>query len=417
MSAPAPGASGRRALLFGTFDVANYGDLLFPIVAAHRLRPLGWEVVPVAPTMQQTGLEDALQPHALGRLPGGIAGDAVLIGGGEIVHAWPAAFLEEYRVGDLPAWAYPSLWLGASLVGALNDLPIVWNAPGVPSPFPEPLRHTAVESALAAADYVAVRDDASMRFLGTGHSANVIVVPDTVLDLARVWPLETLAPAYTALAARKGIPADAALLAVHVRTAGLGSLAMEDLAASIDAFASARGLTPLLVAIGPCLHDAEAARSLSSALTLPHICLDDPRSLREIAAAIAFSRGYVGNSMHGYVTALGYAKPGVIVARPAFRKFSGIADHVGRAQDVVREWQDGLARLADTLGDTVAVPPSVFDALDRHWSAVAAAIADRDAGRDRRAAFLRRYVSSTLGTAGMGWLLQPVTGRAVVRAA
>ncbi|MEJ8571582.1 polysaccharide pyruvyl transferase family protein [Microbaculum marinum] len=411
-----PDTSARRALQFGTFDVANYGDLLFPIVAAHRLAPHGWQVVPVSPTKQRTVFGDAPAVESLGNLPAGLTGDAVLIGGGEIIHSWPAGFLQEYRVGDLPAWAYPSLWFGATLAGALSDIPVVWNAPGVPSPFPEQLRRTAVEPALAAADYVAVRDAPGMRFLGSGHQTDVGVVPDTILDLARVWPLDSLRPAFEALAARKDIPAEAALMAVHVRTAGLGPLELADLAAMVDAFSAERGLTPVLVAIGPSLGDAAAARAMSDAMSRPHICLDDPSGLREIAAAIAYSRVYVGNSMHGYVTAHCYDRPGVIVARPAFRKFSGLADHLGRPDDVVSDWPDGLARAAETLGTSVRVPQSVFAALDGHWERVVAAIADPGAGRLRRAEFLRRYVSNGLATSGMGWLLQPVAGRSAGRA-
>lgn len=411
MTAPDPGAARRRALLFGTFDVANYGDLLFPVVAAHRLAPLGWEVVPVSPTMQRTVFEDAMPAEPLGKLPFGLAGDAVLIGGGELVHAWPATFLDEYRIGDLPGWAYPSLWLGASLAGALCDVPIVWNAPGVPSPFPEQLRRMAVEPSLAAADYVAVRDGPSRRFLGSAHRESVSVVPDTIAELARAWPLRSLAPAFEGLVARKGIAADAALMAVHVRTAGLGPTGMGDLAAMLDDFAGTRGLTPVLVAIGPSLEDAQAARALGEAMAQDHVCLDDPLSLREIAAAIAHARVYVGNSMHGYVTATAYGRPGAIVARPSFRKFAGFAEHMGRPDDVVADWQDAFARIAGELGAEVGIPVAVSDALDGHWARVAAAIADPSAGRERRAEFLRRYVANGLAGNGMGWLLAPLSGR------
>ncbi|GAB4069445.1 polysaccharide pyruvyl transferase family protein [Ancylobacter sonchi] len=404
-----------RALLFGTFDVANYGDLLFPIVAAHRLAPLGWDVVPVSPSMQRTVFGDAMAVEPMGKLPGELRGDAVLVGGGELVHAWPASFLDEYRIGDLPTWAYPSLWLGASLVGALQDVPVIWNAPGVPAPFTEQIRRLAVEPVLAMADYVAVRDVPSRNFLGSTHRAAVSVVPDSITELSRVWPLEALAPAFAALCARKQIAADAQLMAVHLRAVGLEAEAIAQIAAMLDAFASTRGLTPILIAIGPSLGDDDSVRRLGAAMTGPHVVLDDPLSLREIAAAIAHARLYTGNSMHGYVTALSYGRPGVMIARPAFRKLAGLAEHVQRPKDVVAEWPDALSRAAETLGQPAGIPASVHEALDGHWARVAAAIADPAAGRGRRADFLRHYLSGGLGKSGMGWLLQPLSGRATGR--
>ena len=39
----------RRLAIAGVFDIANYGDQLFPLLAAHRLAPLGIEVEAIAP--------------------------------------------------------------------------------------------------------------------------------------------------------------------------------------------------------------------------------------------------------------------------------------------------------------------------------------------------------------------------------
>lgn len=394
----------RHALLFGTFDVANYGDLLFPFVARHRLARLGLGVTPVSPTMQRVPFADALQPRTIAAVADGAGAEAVLIGGGEIAHGAPAHFLAEYAIGDLPQWAYPSLWCGASLIGALADKPIIWNAPGAPGPFPEPMRRTILGAVLDAADYVAVRDETSRRHVG----GVATVVPDTIAELPTVWSPSMLGEVFRTLCARKEIPADTALLAVHVRPSGVGPEGMAALGAALDAFAAARGLTPLLIAIGASLGDREAIEELSAVLKGPHICLDDPHTLTEIAAAIAHAKGYVGNSMHGYITALAYGRAGVIVARPAFRKFAGFTAHAGRPGDVAAGWDAALARLAATLGEAVAVPASVGEALDLHWRRVAAAIADPDAGRTRRATLLRAYLANGLVGGGMGWLLAPL---------
>lgn len=411
MNAAGQGRDARTALIFGTFDVSNYGDLLFPIVAAHRLAPHGFDVVPVSPTTHATVFGDAVRAEPIGKLPDGLPCDGVLIGGGEIVHAWPATFLDEYRIGDLPAWAYLSLWIGATAVGALRDVPIVWNAPGVPKPFPEAQRQRTVGPALAAADYVAVRDEASRRFLGCANADLVEVAPDTAADLAKVWPLSALDAAFRRLMQRKGADGDVARIAVHPRVPGQDPATTQALARNVDALAGRTGWSPIILAIGPSLGDGRAARALSAALTVDHVCLDDPEGLREIAAAIAFAEAYIGNSLHGYVTALGYRRPGVIVAQPSFRKFAGFASHAGRPDDVVKDWPAGLARIAEARGTAPGMPAEVDAALDRHWERVVSALGDAAAGRSRRASFLRNVLADGLRSEGMGWLLGPVAPR------
>src|SRR5262249_6563241 len=152
-------------LITGTFDVANYGDLLFPLIAQHNLP--GIDVIPVSPTSGRTVFRDALPPTAIAEaLSMSLRGDAVLIGGGYIIHDQPAGFLEEYRAADAIGWAYPSLWLGATLVAAMQDIPVLWNAPGAPFPFARPRRESVVRDALRAATYVSVRDAGSATFLG-----------------------------------------------------------------------------------------------------------------------------------------------------------------------------------------------------------------------------------------------------------
>ena len=397
----------RTALISGTFDVGNFGDLLFPIIAAHRLRPFGWDVLAASPTAGSSGLQDAAPSIALASAIGGGTIDAVLIGGGEIAHAFPADFVTEYVQAGQADQAYPALWFGATFVASLVDVPIAWNAPGAPAPFSASIRESALDPALAAADYVSVRDEASLRFLQPG-GGSAALVPDTVADLASAWPPASLAADFDALRQKKGIAPDDTLFAVQARPGGLGNLSPEALAAMIADFAQPRGLTPLLLSLGPSLGDIEVLRQLSRAMPIRHILLDDPAGLREMAAAIAGARLYVGNSMHGYVAAACYATPGVIVARPAFHKFVGFARQIDAADDVARNWQDAFERAALRINTQPGIGSSVASSLDRHWEQVVKAIGDPERGQARRAAFLRRVVTNSFSRNGFDVLLAPL---------
>ncbi|MDR6950844.1 polysaccharide pyruvyl transferase WcaK-like protein [Ancylobacter sp. 3268] len=399
--------------LCGTFDVANFGDLMFPIVAAARLEPFGWSVLPVSPTNGATSFADALPTRSMSELLcGECRPDAVMIGGGEIIHAWRGDFLREYQVGDLGELAYMSLWYGASLAASVADVPLAWNTPGVPAPFERPLRREALDPAVAAADYVSVRDATSRIFLGRAHAATV--VPDTVAGIASVWPKPGLEPAFRALVQREGIVADARLMAVHLRPERIEPGMIPELGARLSDFARAHGVTPALVAIGPSLNDGEGARALAASLTVDHLVLDAPQSLREVAALLAHAALYVGNSMHGYVTAAAYDVPGVIVARSGFRKYQGFAGHIGRDDDVARSWERALLRAAALAAEPQGqlIPAGVHEALDRHWAQVVRILSDRAAGTARRAAFLRHVLAGGLRHGGLAGIARtlPMAG-------
>jgi len=125
-----------KVLLAGMFDMDNYGDLLFPLMAAQRLGELGYGVQPVAPTSHCARFSDALAPiHISDMMTGEITAAGVVIGGGYIIHTSSMDFLDHYHDLEAGGWSGAGLWLGATLAAALRDVPVAWNAPGVPHPF------------------------------------------------------------------------------------------------------------------------------------------------------------------------------------------------------------------------------------------------------------------------------------------
>ncbi len=408
-----PSAMPRRVLLSGVFDMRNYGDLLFPLVARERLAPHGIAVQPVAPTNGLTTLTDAIPPVAFSEtMRPGMDADAVLIGGGYVIHTHPMDFLEQYQLGDTGDWAASSLWLGMTLTGALRDIPVLWNAPGVPHPF-TPRQLPMVAAAMRAADYVAVRDRGSAELLSAPTDLPVSIVPDPIADLARLWPRKRLEEPFRWLAARKGFPAEARILALHVRDRSLIGLGAEGLAHLIGGFAAARGLTPLLVAVGAAHDDPRIAGEVARHMPQPPVVLDDPESLLEITAAFAHAACYVGASLHGYVAASAYGVPGVLVARPAYRKFTGFLEHVGREGDLARDWPAAFVIGRERAEEEASprIPPAVHAALDAHWARIVRGISDPARGHAARRDFPAALLRLGMEAAGAGWALRPFLAR------
>lgn len=408
---PRPDNAQRTIWISGVFDIRNYGDALFPLLARHRLEPHGYDVRTVTPAGGACGwAECGPCTPAAALLSGDLPLHGLLIGGGNIVYGGISAraLLRSAPSGaaaDAADWGAPAIWLAPMLAAALHDVPVVWNAPGTPYPLTDRWRDLA-HAAFRASSHVALRDPASLTL--AGDPPDVSVVPDTAAALAAMWPLATLAPAFRSLLARKAAPPEARFMAVHLRDRSLSPDTLPALAAWLDAQSRASGLVPILVSIGPDLGDSEALAELSRALTAPHLLLDDPLGPREIAAAIAHSDLYLGASLHGYVTAAAYGRPGLLVARPAHRKYGGFLAHLGRSDDLRRSWDEVMAAPLPAPGPARSIPGDLLAQLDAHWASVLAAFADPASHSVQRGEFLRRVVAAGLTDAtGPEWLLRP----------
>ncbi|MGR3322905.1 MAG: polysaccharide pyruvyl transferase family protein [Pseudooceanicola sp.] len=387
-SADKGAGEGRRIVLTGTFDVRNYGDLLFPLIAAHNLSPWGGTVRAVSPTARQPGWDDAAPVEAFGDvLLGTDPIDGVMIGGGNIIHADPVT-LPDYVEAGVAQRAYAELWVGATLAAAARGVPVAWNAPGVPGPLASattPLK----DAVLTAADYLSIRDDESLGNLAAAGDLDAKVVPDTALQLAEIWPKAGLAPTYLDVLARNGADPEAAFLAVHVKERSLRR--NENLAISLEAFCRAQNLTPILIGIGACHGDDAVCARIARQLSIPSVDLSRPAGLREIAACIAHASAYVGASMHGYVTATAYGTPGVIVGRPRLPKMAGLLRHLGRKSDEATDWDEGFGKVRIRLrSGPTEMPAHILEDLHAHWDRVRTALASRsEASRSQRRLLLK----------------------------
>jgi hypothetical protein len=400
-----------RIFLTGMFDMRNFGDLMFPLVTRRQLP--GVNIVPISPTGGDTGFADALPSLPLDQMMNGdTPAQGVLIGGGYMVHTHRMHFLDEYAADGLCDYAGPGLWLGATLAAAIRDIPVAWNAPGVPHPFPRNQR-SLVDNAIRAASYCSVRDTGSLDLLEPPASSAVHVVPDPIAAIADLWPLDTLVAPFKNFLRRKGATSGARYLALHFRNRSLAKLGVRGAAEAVDDFSRAHGLVPVLVAVGQTHEDDVLARQIASHLTEPHILLDDPVSLMEIASVFGQSALYIGASLHGYIAAAAYGVPAVLVAQPSYRKFQGFLDHTGRAEDLAKDWSSAFTIAGNRSNKSVLLPGHILSSLDEHWRHIAKAFEDRGRQRSQRLAFVQRWLNRGTETGGPQWPHMPYAPRAV----
>ncbi|MEH7830329.1 polysaccharide pyruvyl transferase family protein [Gemmobacter denitrificans] len=358
----------------GMFDMLNFGDLLFPLVAAQALNRA---IVPVAPTATPPWLSDALPPMAFADFARRCGPqDTVVIGGGHIIHAHALDLLPQYRAAGVAGWGGAALWLGASVVAAMAGAGLAWNAPGAPHPLP-PDPDGLIAAALAAADHLALRDAASCAMLPAVMRDQAQVVPDPIAGITRLWSAADLAPEAAAFRAGRGLAPGAGLWTLHIRDRSLSGIGAEGVARGIDALAERLGLHPVLCALGAAHEDDATARAVAAHLRVAHTVLDRPPSLRHMAGVLAASALHSGSSLHGYMVAAAYGVPALLLGRPAYRKFAGFLGHSGAGDDLARSWPEVFERLpARRLqGRGPGMPDTVLAALEAHWAAIRSIVA------------------------------------------
>ncbi|WBV44033.1 polysaccharide pyruvyl transferase family protein [Pseudoroseomonas cervicalis] len=339
--AAGPPAPAGPVALFGTFDVANYGDLLFPHLAAHLLRLEAGALRCYAPRGGAPGWAECWPARPLAGFATDPAPALCLVGGGNIIHANPTPLPDYAGLFGRSDFVYAALWLGAAILAARAGARLAWNAPGLPTPVEGGWARALRDLALPAAEHLALRDAASQVFLGApDHPAGL--VPDTALALSDAWPAGPLRPLAEAAFAARGLAVPQRWVAIHLNDRYIGG-DLPGACAAIGRIAQALGAVPVLLAIGPCHGDDALARQAAALLDGPVLLADRPQGLREIAALIAHATAYAGSSLHGLITALSYGRPGLVVARPRMVKFLGFLEPLGEAARLQESWAEAAA--------------------------------------------------------------------------
>lgn len=174
-----------RIGMFGTFDIGNFGDILFPIVAEKKLSQLAdvnlqrfsYRKMQADSWCYDVSPIDSL-PDALDTL------DLILIGGGHLLH-----FTREMAEGYYPpAKHIPhplGFWWLPAVCGAMAGLPVATHGVSTSDRFPdwgEPLLRTFASSV----DYFTVRDTLSAERMACYGAADVSVIPDSIFSISDV---------------------------------------------------------------------------------------------------------------------------------------------------------------------------------------------------------------------------------------
>lgn len=361
--------SGRRIEHWGTFEVANFGDVLFPLILSHHLAsalpdatitlagPFGGS----APMGLDRPVRRIRRHDELGFWDQAAGVDGFVLGGGDLLHASPGVVVANGRAERLDAWAF------AGEAGLLAEVrPFVWNALGVPFDLPDDLR-PLVQAACADIDLLTVRDEGSrQRLEDAGVERSILVAPDTAVLVDHVFPAGARAAALDQLRADHLIPPPGArFVAVHVSFSGPASLA--ELAGALEeARAPFPDLAFVLVGLGPTHGDGATLKRLADQLKAPTSVLVDP-TLVQVTAVLDAAAAVVSSSFHAMLVAsvLGTTSVGFVQSsfRPA--KLVDLAATLQREAWLVDRPSVVASALRAALEGDGAPDPSIVEDLQK----------------------------------------------------
>lgn len=369
----------RPLVLFGAFDRHNFGDLLFPHVAATLLP--GRELIfagLAARDLRGWGGHPVRALHeVLAHAPAG--SHDLLHVGGEILtcSAWQAAVMLQ-SPGEVQATlAYlqgrpqeRSAWVrqvtGSSALAPYVASRMCWPAlgavhflgiGGVALGDSEPRLRAEVCAALRAGACVSVRDvrtQAQLRAEGVIAS----LLPD-----AAVLAAELFAPRWQQHA-RQGEVAQLlgqcpqGYLAVHCSADFGDDASVAQLTRQLDELATATGLAVVVFRAGaaPWHDDLTLLQRLAARMAGGRAWVFESLQLWDICALIAASRGYVGSSLHGRIVATACALPSLSLRSPV------AGAQQGKTAAWVDTWEDGGA---DSVVDPSQLAAGMLRALAR----------------------------------------------------
>ena len=335
--------------IFGTFDVDNYGDLLFPVIARWRL---GKNVLACSPTSnipqfnRAAGLQYISFYECLDSSP-----SAILVGGGNILH-FRRSGVRPYK---RRSFSYAGLQVIPFLLKKYRNIPYLYNSPSVTPRKDWFFWRVLFRHIFLHADYLSFRDIESVTFVRSIVNKQVYFVPDTAFDISRVWAQDKFIR-----------PVQDKYVAVHVNSRYGGS--PEQVARALDDIKARLRLAMVFLPIGPCHGDLEYAKKISSSMSADTLVVTE-LDVHLFAQYIANSEMYLGSSMHGFITALSYGvKAALVLREEPIAKFEGVLSAAGLPADYYfYSW----CQLSGRLQEVVTIEDSklrlIHKSLDEHW--------------------------------------------------
>lgn len=361
-----------RIAILGTFDLQNYGDLLFPLLAEHELsrRLDDLEILPFSYRAKRRS-DWYYEVYSVTEFPEKLAKiDAILVGGGHVVR-FDHALAPEYGPPSPDIHHPTGLWLVPPLLGAAAGRPVAWNAIGA-SPDLEDWGIGLFRTTLEASAYVSARDSASRATLtAVSDRIEVSVVPDSAFAIADLLQERAAEEDFADWKEARGVREPYVVVQPSPKLEPI----LETLLPELDHLHD-QGIQIVELPIGPVLED----RAGWLAPDWDHVVRTDPwPHPLLLGQIIAHAEASIGVSLHLGITSLCHGVPihrtrcwpgskyQILGDFPGVHQFDengreprpSLRGKVGRSEVTaeVKKQQQALARHWDRVAEALQAPP------------------------------------------------------------
>ena len=337
----------------GTFDVENFGDLLFANILEKYFAEYDIDLFSPRGKCEKPfekdkyvysidDLEDQCREKEY---------QALIIGGGDIIRS----DVQATSVYDERKSISFELWAKTILIGNKYDIPILFNAPGVPFDFDENMQKVAGEL-LESCRYLSVRDSNSAKYLNQCTSKVINVVPDTVLTINNLYSKIDMKIYREQLREKFGLPLDENYIVVQHNCCNIDDEYYIEQLKKVVCHINGKGLKVVLLPIGYVHKDILFLEKLYSADETNQILVKEKLTPVEIVAILAGSAGYVGTSMHGAVISYAYEKFAICINTSNYSKITGLLKNLDHS-----EWEAKNITDVEKMFDDIYNKPVKYD--------------------------------------------------------
>lgn len=360
--------------IIGTFDLENFGDLMFPIVFKNQLKKRVdiENLFLFSPNECQMPLNpDNLKVYSIDKLEeihNQFGLDAIVFGGGDLVRLdTEFAPKDKYATQNTPF----DMMVYSAVIANKYGIPCLWNCPGVPFEFSSDEKKIMKCLIDDFVDYVSVREECSAEMLNAcGCEKKVNVSPDTVLSISKLIDknengiFENLKEEFSFL--------NSSYIVFQAWINNIENFD-EEIKNQLDAISRKSDKKIVFLAIGNVHKDDEHIEQMLAAYKNDNfVTFNRKLNIYETNAVLGNASAFIGTSLHGNIVSNSYGVPSIGLNLFDFVKLKNYFKLVSRSEYCVKD----IAEIEKTYFDmmtknTTKQIDAIASNIENHFDIIA----------------------------------------------
>ncbi len=324
---------------WGSYDIDNLGDLLFPLLIEHFFSQFGYKIVHVSPTGLKSRFEDTISTITIKDSLKYENIKGLLVGGGNLI-SWTKSSAIPYN-GDetLSKIVHPSFFLIPYILNGKYHIPYFFNFIGVSKPIIDKNKYIT-KLAVENSEYFSCRDlNSYFRLKECNVKSEINVGLDSAFLIDNIYPKELLMKEYNDnIISKYKIPRNKKTAVIYIKKRYFNNEYKE--LNEIIKVLNSQGVHPIFISLSLCFGDEEILDKIDFK-NAPFSLIKKPKSILEIISIISASHFYIGSSLHGGIVSLSYGNRAIFIAdelKSRIMKISGFLEQVNLSSSLFKTW-------------------------------------------------------------------------------